>query len=348
MNFCDFPWWLAWLLPFLLGLLLGWLLWARWKKRFEEMEGKYNASLKTNSGLEGNLKDCNHDKAVLEGDLATAHGMVKEMKVKVSDAEQAVKNAEAAADKASTGSGTNLTGAVSGFAAGAVTGAGIGKDKPKAEKPADEPKEAPKKSSGASGAFASLKSDNLQIIEGIGPKMESVLHDAGIKDWSTLSTKSADELRGILDGHGDKYKIINPTSWSEQAHLAAGGKWDELILLQKQLDGGNATNVNLTDSKLEKLMAKHMKGGFGKFKENDLKIVEGIGPKIAELLNNAGITTWAGLADTPVDKIQSVLDEHGSKFKLAVPRTWPQQAGLAAAGKWNELKELQDKLDGGK
>lgn len=80
---------------------------------------------------------------------------------------------------------------------------------------------------------------------------------------------------------------------------------------------------------------------------DNLEIVEGIGPKIAGLLNDADIKTFAQLADTPVATISKILEAAGSRYRLAKPDTWPQQAGLAASGKWAALKELQDKLSGG-
>ena len=80
---------------------------------------------------------------------------------------------------------------------------------------------------------------------------------------------------------------------------------------------------------------------------NDLKIVEGIGPKIEGLLKDAGINTWSDLAAASVDKIQDVLNAAGDRFKLANPSTWPKQAKLAAEGKWSELTEYQDFLEGG-
>jgi predicted flap endonuclease-1-like 5' DNA nuclease len=83
-------------------------------------------------------------------------------------------------------------------------------------------------------------------------------------------------------------------------------------------------------------------------KGDDLKKIEGIGPKIAELLTNAGIDTFAALGSSDVEKIKEVLDAAGSRYRIADPTTWPQQAQLAAEGKWDELKELQDKLDGGR
>ncbi|MCB0607248.1 MAG: hypothetical protein H6562_06030 [Lewinellaceae bacterium] len=98
-------------------------------------------------------------------------------------------------------------------------------------------------------------------------------------------------------------------------------------------------------SKVEKLIAKLM--GFSNNPE-DLKIVEGIGPKIEKLLKDGGIKTWSDLAAAAVDRIQQILDAAGDNYRLADPGTWPKQAELAAAGKWDELAEYQEHLQGGK
>lgn len=79
-------------------------------------------------------------------------------------------------------------------------------------------------------------------------------------------------------------------------------------------------------------------------KADDLKKIEGIGPKIAETLVAAGIATYEALSKAdPANIAEIIADVRGNH----VPDTWPQQAALAAAGKWDELKELQEKLDGG-
>ena len=80
---------------------------------------------------------------------------------------------------------------------------------------------------------------------------------------------------------------------------------------------------------------------------NDLTIVEGIGPKINELFHNAGIETFAQLAAASVPQMRKILDDGGSRFRIANPSTWAQQAALAAANKWAELKKLQNDLSGG-
>ncbi|WP_010522670.1 hypothetical protein [Aquimarina agarivorans] len=81
---------------------------------------------------------------------------------------------------------------------------------------------------------------------------------------------------------------------------------------------------------------------------DDLKVVEGIGPKISDLFNENGVTTWYQLSKTSVERCQEILNIGGKRFEIHKPTTWPKQAGLAFEGKWQELKELQDYLDGGK
>ena len=77
-------------------------------------------------------------------------------------------------------------------------------------------------------------------------------------------------------------------------------------------------------------------------KADDLKKIEGIGPKIAEIFNNAGIITFAQLADTSIEKLQEILAEAGSRYASKKPGSWPKQAKMAAEGKWDKLKEWQD------
>jgi large subunit ribosomal protein L21 len=80
-------------------------------------------------------------------------------------------------------------------------------------------------------------------------------------------------------------------------------------------------------------------------KADDLKKIEGIGPKIASTLAEAGIATFADLAKATPAKISEIISGVRGNH---VTDTWPKQAKLAADGKWDELKKWQDELDGGK
>ena len=98
---------------------------------------------------------------------------------------------------------------------------------------------------------------------------------------------------------------------------------------------------------LKKLLQKQRAAPKKSAKADDLKKIEGAGPKAAEALVNAGLDTFAKVAKADPAKLSEILTEASSRLSHLVTTTWPKQAGLAAEGKWDELKELQDRLDGG-
>lgn len=314
IDICTFPWWLLWLLPFLLGLLAGWFLWGRFKGMIADLESQISKLKAKISGLEADLDACNAKRAELNSELTLCEGRLKESK------------ANTAAPKAKIVTPPPVT-----EAQGIVSAA-----------PAATTS-APK-----SNIYAALTSDNLQVVEGIGPKMDSVLKKYDIHTWKELSGSTKESLRGLLDKENPtRYRIIDPTTWPAQAKLAHEGNWDDLIAMQKQLDTGRA-NVGdkETDSKVEKILIKL--GVLKRWKQDDLKAVEGIGPKIEGLLKADGIDTWRKLANSSVDTIQAILTKAGKRYKLADPGTWPKQAEMCADGRWDDLQEYQDFLQGGK
>jgi len=94
----------------------------------------------------------------------------------------------------------------------------------------------------------------------------------------------------------------------------------------------------------KKVVAKPIK----KAVKDDLKKIEGIGPKIASILTEKGIGTFVKLSKSSVKVLEGILKDAGPRFSMHKPGSWPKQAKLAADGKWDQLKKLQDKLDGGK
>jgi len=83
-------------------------------------------------------------------------------------------------------------------------------------------------------------------------------------------------------------------------------------------------------------------------KRDDLTKIEGIGPKIETLLYDNRIFTFADLAQAQVDTLKRILRAAGERFQMHDPSSWPDQATLADEGRWEELKELQDILQGGR
>jgi predicted flap endonuclease-1-like 5' DNA nuclease len=125
----------------------------------------------------------------------------------------------------------------------------------------------------------------------------------------------------------------------------------DLMLAESERNALREQLANASGGALESMKAaapKSITFAGAKYKWDDLKIVEGIGPKIAELLINAGINTWKTLSETAVDKLKEILEAGGPNFQIHDPGTWPSQARLADEGNWDELKKLQDELSGGK
>ena len=111
------------------------------------------------------------------------------------------------------------------------------------------------------------------------------------------------------------------------------------LLCQKKI-------AELEESWQEQLAAAAAAGGPGQ--RDDLKKIEGIGPKIQKLLNDDQIFTFVELGETPLDRLKGILRRAGSRYKMHDPTSWADQAKLAAEGRWKELDEFQDVLLGGR
>lgn len=186
---------------------------------------------------------------------------------------------------------------------------------------------------------------DLKIIEGIGPKIESILKEANINTWNDLSNCNSTKLQKILERTNPNYRVHNPSSWPLQAKLANESRWDELVEMQKAMNIGIGTkNHRNLHAKIEKMAIKKL--GLGLHEYTDLKVVEGIGPKIEQLLKNAGIQNWSDLARTDAFNLQNILATAGERFRLANPDSWPHQASMADSGAWKELKQYQNQLRG--
>ncbi|WP_435136564.1 50S ribosomal protein L21 [Formosa sp. A9] len=164
----------------------------------------------------------------------------------------------------------------------------------------------------------------------------------------------------LLIGDGNNVTVGAPAIDGAQvsAKVLKHLKGDKVIVFKKKRRKGyrvkNGHRQALTEIVIESIAASGAKKSAPAkkakketAKADDLKKIEGAGPKAAEALVNAGIDTFAKVAKTSPEKLSEVLTEASSRLAHIVTDTWPKQAELAAAGKWDELKALQDKLDGG-
>jgi predicted flap endonuclease-1-like 5' DNA nuclease len=141
----------------------------------------------------------------------------------------------------------------------------------------------------------------------------------------------------------------------EEAEIRAGGlaallheTEQEVVQLRAEVGAKDAAG------NLEKALAAPSRGAESPMVQavttpsapDNLRRIEGIGPKISGLLNQAGITTFGQLAETGVSRLQQIVKDAG--LAMADPGTWPEQASLAAQGQWCDLEVLQDELKWGR
>ncbi len=173
----------------------------------------------------------------------------------------------------------------------------------------------------------------------------------------------------LMESDGQEYSAVLELAAGRDYHyryLIDGSvwenDWDADCYLPSPFDGIYNSVVQLTEAaaapaekpapKAKKPAAKAKpakKAAAGKkAAKDDLKKIEGIGPKLAQVLSENGIATFKALAEANPDDIRTLLISISSRYKMHDPTTWPEQARLADAGEWDQLKVLQDELKGGK
>jgi len=184
---------------------------------------------------------------------------------------------------------------------------------------------------------------------------------------STEEGKNVSFDNVLLIGDGDKTTLGAPAIDGAQvsAKVLKHLKGDKVIVFKKKRRKGyrvkNGHRQALSEILIESIVAtgatpakKETKKASAKkaapkkaAKADDLKKIEGVGPKAAEAMVAAGLDTFAKVAKAKPEAISTILSDASSNLAHLVTDTWPKQAQLAADGKWDELKELQDRLDGG-
>lgn len=146
----------------------------------------------------------------------------------------------------------------------------------------------------------------------------------------------------IVPSNDDASKSIEVIMQSVTAAIAEGLTERKS---EKQPEGEDEPKPKA--KKAAKEVAKNPEAKTSEKESDDLTKVEGIGPKIAEIFQEAGIHTFADLANKSEDDLKDILNEAGPRYASKNPGSWPKQAQMAADGKWDELQEWQDSVKGG-
>jgi large subunit ribosomal protein L21 len=192
-----------------------------------------------------------------------------------------------------------------------------------------------------------------------GGKQHKVVVGEKLKvDTIAASVGAEYDIKDILAiGNGENILIGAPIvdGATVVATIIAHGRHDKVHIFKmrrrKHFQKRTAHRQNYTQLFIQSITSSlgtaSVEAPVAKAAPDDLVKIEGIGPKINELFIKAGITTFAQLAATPVEKMKEILKSGGNRFVSHDPSTWAEQAALAAKGDWAAFKVLTDSLDGG-
>ena len=158
---------------------------------------------------------------------------------------------------------------------------------------------------------ASSQRDDLTKIRGIGKATSDLLSRSGITSYRDLYEAEPQRLRQLLDQAGPKFKLIDPSNWSQQAALAMNANSDGLKRWQPESAGASSTQCNHDYSSME---------------PDDLTAIRGIGPATQKILLEKGIHRFEQIASMKSEQFEELFAEYQDKFNLVDPSTWPEQA----------------------
>lgn len=196
LSLCDLPWWavaLSWLLPAILGYLWGMLQWSRYKSKSKKAEMDLSSASRRIVNLEKEINEC---RTAYEKVVREKEKIIGEKSAQIQPTIKSVigSTPDQAKQMQSTQEIIHDTKAIFGYA---------------------------------------IRRNDLKIVEGIDPKIERILHDAGIHDWAALESTDTNYITSLL--HETGFEKLDPASWPYQASLARMEKWEELKEFQSKM-----------------------------------------------------------------------------------------------------------------
>ena len=314
---CNVGIWLPLLLsliPFFLGVWFQSFTTRKWRLRTEALEKEIKDLKGTITGLEKDLEDCAYARNRLDGEVAMLKGRSREMEGQIEHLGVKLKTSE--------------------------------EDLSKAYQEKED----------LASALEEAKSAPIQMVPNAiadDATIDTNEEDKEVSDSDDHSENLAtgDLEQDAMDAIADVDKAASDIVDDQVSD--ASGRVDDISSAAAPIAGAGLGSLEDSSSSLggdlseDQLAAGKSVFGF-KIKQDDLKLIEGVGPKIEGLLKDGGLKTWAAVGNAKVDDIKKILEDAGPRYRLADPTTWAQQAGLAAKGEWQALKEFQDRLDGGR
>ena len=167
--------------------------------------------------------------------------------------------------------------------------------------------------------------------------------------WLLPRLKEEEDGQGQTERRPGQSKQKNISMEQSRAAQESRAEHERQSGLQRQQMRQDQTQQERPQKEMKQPQAKERgqeKSGQRASGGDKLEEIEGIGPKTADVLRGQGITTFRQLADTPIERLNEIMEEAG--FRINPPDTWPEQARYAADGDWDGLKSLKERLQAGR
>ncbi|GAB2472424.1 hypothetical protein GCM10027063_11580 [Promicromonospora xylanilytica] len=339
---------IAALIGLAIGIWIGWLVWGRRAKGKHTAEKAEVAARTDAASGSGSPSAAAGTEAAAPAETASVDAEPDADAGSATDADADTADAPDETDETDGADGADGADVVAEAEAVARRAA----EKDAAEEDAAEPAETP---------------DDLRRIEGIGPKIAAALVAAGYPTYARIAAATEAELREAVAGQGIRF-APSAASWADQAQYLVDNDADGLQEYQDYLVGGQerrgkfTENVDYTDvdeiegaeARAAAIAADEAAAAEAQAQAEpepepepqDLRRIEGIGPKIDATLKAAGYTTYAKVAAASETELREALATGGIKFAPAAA-SWADQAQYLADGDEDGLQEYQDYLVGG-
>ena len=191
------------------------------------------------------------------------------------------------------------------------------------EEAAPSEEAAPVAAAAPAAAAAVAAGDDLTQLVGIGPKAAAALAAAGITTYAALADTNEPQLRHALH-EADMMPPGNVATWPMQATYAVKGDWQGLMKHNEKAMAGKPRPAAARGASASTAPP------------DDLTQINGIGPRIASILNDGGITTFAELQHANTGDLRQIIAVGGALPPSSLD-SWPTQASYAARGDWSGL-----------
>ncbi len=172
---------------------------------------------------------------------------------------------------------------------------------------------------------AAPAADDLTQLVGIGPKAAAALGAAGVTTFAALAEQNEPQLRRALHD-ADMAPPANVGTWPMQASLASKGDWQGLMKYNNQA----------ARTRTAAAPAAAAAAPAAAEPAQDLTQIKGIGPRIASILNDGGITNYGQLEHANGGDLRQIIATGGA-LPPATIDSWPTQASYASRGDWSGL-----------